>query len=97
MQCTACVRISTDHCPITQNATPRITEVSHAQAFAELLTPRTKIVALVHVSNMLGSILDTDYVVEQAHKVDFCSLTLQPLASCGSETCPKVPITGLAS
>ena len=39
------------------------------QAFAELLTPRTKIVALVHVSNVLGNVLDTDYVVEQAHKV----------------------------
>ena len=39
------------------------------QAYAKLLSPRTKIVALVHVSNMLGSLLDTSFVVEQAHKV----------------------------
>ena len=41
----------------------------NVQAFADLLSPKTKLVGLVHVSNMLGSILDTDYVVEQAHKV----------------------------
>ncbi len=50
------------------------------QAFAELLTPRTKIVALVHVSNVLGNVLDTDYVVEEAHKVAFHIMTLQLLA-----------------
>eukprot|EP00983_Pelagomonas_calceolata_P068875 1150117-Pelagomonas_calceolata.AAC.8 len=37
--------------------------------YKELLTPRTKVVCLVHVSNMLGAVLDTDYVVEEAHKV----------------------------
>ena len=36
--------------------------------------------ALVHVSNMLASILDTDFVVEQAHKVEFPSTALLPLA-----------------
>ena len=39
------------------------------QHFKELLSPKTKVVSLVHVSNMLGSVLDTDYVVEEAHKV----------------------------
>ena len=39
------------------------------QAYAKLLSPKTKMVALVHVSNMLGSLLDTAFVVEQAHKV----------------------------
>ncbi len=34
-------------------------------------------VALVHVSNMLGSILDTAYVAEQARKVCFFRLTVQ--------------------
>lgn len=47
----------------------QLTDGVHAQAFAELLTPKTKIVALVHVSNVLGNVLDADYVVEQAHKV----------------------------
>lgn len=39
------------------------------QHFKELLSSRTKVVSLVHVSNMLGSVLDTDYVVEEARKV----------------------------
>ena len=48
-----------------------------AQAFAELLSPKTKVVALVHVSNMLGSILDTAYVAEQARKVCSFKYALQ--------------------
>ena len=39
------------------------------QAFKEMLSEKTKIVALVYVSNMLGSILDTDYITEQTRKV----------------------------
>lgn len=38
-------------------------------SFKSLLSPKTKLVCLVHVSNMLGCVLDTDYVVEEAHKV----------------------------
>eukprot|EP00798_Chlamydomonas_sp_ICE-L_P018266 gene18266-24720_t len=37
--------------------------------FQELLTPRTKLVSLVHVSNVLGAVLDVPYVVEEAKKV----------------------------
>jgi len=37
--------------------------------FKELLGPRTKLVSLVHVSNMLGAVLDTAYVIEEAKKV----------------------------
>ena len=39
------------------------------QAFKDMLSEKTKVVALVYVSNMLGSILDTDYVAEETHKV----------------------------
>jgi len=39
------------------------------QQFKTLLSPRTRLVSLVHVSNVLGSVLDTSYVVEEAHKV----------------------------
>ena len=34
-----------------------------------MLSSKTKLVALVAVSNMLGCILDTSYVAEQAHRV----------------------------
>lgn len=34
-----------------------------------MLSEKTKIVALVYVSNMLGSILDTDYIAEETRKV----------------------------
>lgn len=37
--------------------------------YRELLGPRTKLVSLVHVSNMLGCVLDVDQVVEGARKV----------------------------
>lgn len=40
-----------------------------AQAFKDMLSEKTKIVALVHVSNMLGSLLDTDFVAEETRKV----------------------------
>ena len=39
------------------------------QHFKELLSPRTKLVSLVHVSNTLGAVLDVSYVVEEAKKV----------------------------
>lgn len=39
------------------------------QHFKELLSPRTKLVSLVHVSNTLGAVLDASYVVEEAKKV----------------------------
>ncbi|KAL6758582.1 molybdenum cofactor sulfurase [Haematococcus lacustris] len=39
------------------------------QHYKQLLGPRTKLVSLVHVSNVLGAVLDTSFVVEEAHKV----------------------------
>lgn len=39
------------------------------QHFKQLLSPKTKLVSLVHVSNVLGGVLDTSYVVEEAQKV----------------------------
>ncbi len=33
--------------------------------FRSLLSPRTKLVSLVHVSNVLGCVLDTDLVAEE--------------------------------
>lgn len=39
------------------------------QHYLELLSPRTKLVSLVHVSNMLGAVLDTHTVVTEARKV----------------------------
>jgi cysteine desulfurase/selenocysteine lyase len=45
------------------------------QAFKDMLSEKTKVVALVYVSNMLGSILDTDYIAEETHKVrNTCNL-----------------------
>lgn len=38
-------------------------------AFARVIGPRTKIVALAHVSNVLGTILPVEQVVEMAHAV----------------------------
>ncbi|KAF8071197.1 NFS2 [Scenedesmus sp. PABB004] len=35
----------------------------------ELVTPRTKLISLVHVSNMLGAVLDVEAVVEAARRV----------------------------
>lgn len=39
------------------------------QHFHELVTPRTRLVSLVHVSNMLGAVLDVEPVVAAARKV----------------------------
>ncbi len=39
------------------------------QALKDVLSEKTKIVALVYVSNMLGSILDVDFVAEETRKV----------------------------
>lgn len=43
--------------------------LQHAQHFNQLLSPRTRLVSMVHVSNVLGCVLDTAYVMEQARKV----------------------------
>lgn len=40
-----------------------------AQIVKSLIGPKTKLVSLVHVSNMLGAILPTEEVVAAAHKV----------------------------
>ncbi len=39
------------------------------QAFHSMLSPRTKLVAMVHVSNMTGAVLPAQQVAEAAHKV----------------------------
>eukprot|EP00879_Flechtneria_rotunda_P003225 GHRR01003448.1.p1 GENE.GHRR01003448.1~~GHRR01003448.1.p1 ORF type:complete len:289 (+),score=84.38 GHRR01003448.1:110-976(+) len=39
------------------------------QHLRELVTPRTKLISLVHVSNMLGAVLDVEAVVDAARKV----------------------------
>ncbi len=36
--------------------------------FRSLLGPRTRLVSLVHVSNVLGAVLDTDLVAEETHR-----------------------------
>jgi cysteine desulfurase/selenocysteine lyase len=38
-------------------------------AFTKVIGPRTKIVALAHVSNVLGTVLPVEHIVELAHKV----------------------------
>lgn len=42
-----------------------------------MIGPRTKLVSLVHVSNMLGAILPTDDIVAAAHKASSFSLQTQ--------------------
>lgn len=39
------------------------------QAFKEMINPRTKLVALVYVSNMLGAVTRVHDVVSEARKV----------------------------
>ncbi|KAK9824493.1 hypothetical protein WJX72_010804 [[Myrmecia] bisecta] len=52
------------HVPLTKD-----TEEIDMQAYRQMLSPKTRLVALVHVSNMLGAILPVGDVVEEAHKV----------------------------
>ena len=52
-----------DVCPLTEDG--RIDLV----ALESLLTPRTKLVSLAHVSNVLGSVLDTRAAADLAHSV----------------------------
>ena len=46
------------------------------QELSTVINKKTKLVALVHVSNMLGSLLDTDYVAELSHKVAFLNTSI---------------------
>ena len=39
------------------------------QHLSQLITPRTRLVSLVHVSNMLGCVLPVHKVAEMAHAV----------------------------
>lgn len=50
------------------NLTPDNRELD-VQHYRELVTPRTRLVSLVHVSNMLGCVLDVEPVVEAARRV----------------------------
>lgn len=58
----------------------------YLQHFHELITPRTKLVSLVHVSNMLGAVLDVETVVAAARKVEARVL----LDSC--QSMPHMPL-----
>ena len=49
------------HLPITDKGELDITPLS------SLLTPRTKLISIAHVSNVLGTINDVQYIVEMAH------------------------------
>ena len=46
-----------------------LTRLHAAQAMKDMLSAKTKMVALVHVSNMLGCVLPVHDVVEAAHQV----------------------------
>ena len=48
------------------------------QAMKELINPRTKMIALVYVSNTLGSVLRVHDVVTEARKVTAPSSTPEP-------------------
>ena len=43
--------------------------VLYVQEFHKLVSPKTKLISLVHISNALGSVLDTQQVREAAQKV----------------------------
>jgi len=55
-------------------------------AYARLLTPRTRVVALAHVSNVLGTINPVARMVEQAHRVG--ALVLLD----GAQAVPHLPV-----
>lgn len=59
----ACSGVAIDVCPLTFDG--RI----DLDALAEMLTPAHKLVALAHVSNVLGSVLDGARAAELAHSV----------------------------
>lgn len=51
--------------------TPELISDCSAQAFHSMLSPKTKLVAMVHVSNMTGAILPAEQVAEAARKVGY--------------------------
>jgi cysteine desulfurase/selenocysteine lyase len=53
--------------------------------FRELLSPRTKIVAVAHASNVLGTLSDLPWIAEQAHAVGAL------VAADGAQSVPHVP------
>jgi len=55
-------------------------------AFEERLTPRTKLVAVTHVANALGSVLPVEAIVERAHKVGAKVLID------GCQAAPRMPV-----
>jgi cysteine desulfurase/selenocysteine lyase len=56
------------------------------EAYARLLSPRTRVVALAHVSNVLGTINPVAQMVEQAHRVG--ALVLLD----GAQAVPHLPV-----
>ncbi|MBV9173511.1 MAG: aminotransferase class V-fold PLP-dependent enzyme, partial [Chloroflexi bacterium] len=54
--------------------------------FRELLSPRTKVVAVAHASNVLGTLSDMPSIVEQAHAVGAI------VVADGAQSVPHIPI-----
>ena len=48
------------------------------QAVKAAIGPKTKLVSLVHVSNMLGAILPTEDIVRAAHEVHLSPTQIRP-------------------
>jgi cysteine desulfurase / selenocysteine lyase len=72
--------IAIDVCPLTEDG--RI----DLDAMAAIVTPQHKLVALAHVSNVLGSVLDARRAAEIAHSVD-AKLLLD-----GCQAVPRLPV-----
>lgn len=62
--------------------------------FRSLLGPRTRLVSLVHVSNVLGAVLDTDLVAEETHKWVVGNVGLGPTAA-KADSCKHVGRAGV--
>lgn len=74
------IGIEIDVCPLTQDG--RI-DLDAAEA---MLTPRHKLVALAHISNVLGSVLDVQRAVKLAHDVGAKVLID------GCQAVPRIPV-----
>jgi cysteine desulfurase / selenocysteine lyase len=56
------------------------------EAFAQLLSPRTRLVAVAHISNALGTVNPVHRIIEMAHAQDV------PVLLDGAQAAPHVPI-----
>jgi selenocysteine lyase/cysteine desulfurase len=60
------------HTTLAQRAALLTESIRRVQMVKSLIGPRTKLVSLVHVSNMLGAILPAEEVVAAAQKARPC-------------------------